>query len=349
MPEQPQTSRRGLPLPWVLRRFLGWSPVTLLTGCSATHITFLDPQGPIAQAQRQHFWFVVAMTMIVVLPVIIQTPWILWRYRYGGKAPYRPHWDMSRWLDVMMWGVPVIVVAILAVVLWQQTHRLDPYRPLDSDKAPLQVQVVGFDWKWLFIYPEQGIATMGQLVLPADRPISFQLTSATVLQTFFIPALGGQIDAMNRMVTKLHLQADHTGRFAGKNMQYNGGGFHHQRFTVRVVDDRQFDDFIAHAHRQGQPLDRQRYEEVLVQQGDTADAARALGLTSYQRGEPIRFAPIPRDLFRGIVDDAPFESAVHNPAPHQQAAMHPVAYQALPPKQQTPPKPALPQDKETSQ
>ncbi|WP_303854626.1 ubiquinol oxidase subunit II [Salinicola salarius] len=298
------------------RALLAASLAALLGGCSQGSISFLDPQGPIAQAQRDHFWFVVLMTLIVVAPVILQTPFIVWRYRYGGKGTYRPHWDRSRWLDIAMWGIPVAVVIVLAVVLWRETHQLDPYRPLESDRQPLQVQVVGFDWKWLFIYPEQGIASMGQLVLPEDRPIAFQLTSATVLQSFFIPALGSQIDVMNRMVTKLHLQADNTGRFQGKNMQYNGSGFHRQRFMTQVVDDAQFDDFVAHARRDGYRLDRQRFTQ-LNEKSDATDFAAMLGIKNYQHGDLMAFSPIPSRLFDAIAHHAPIDWTSLTPSPPQ--------------------------------
>jgi len=277
--------------------------MALLSGCSDSLPGFMNPQGPIAEAQNDHFWFVVILTLVVVLPVIVLTPLLLWRYRYRGNAVYHPHWGNSRWLDIMIWGVPFIIVIILAVVLWRKTHELDPYRPIASDKPPLQVQVVGFDWKWLFIYPEQGIATMGQLVLPEDRPVAFHLTSAATLQTFFIPALGSQIDVMNRMVTQLHLQANNTGQFQGKNMQYNGEGFHHQRFTTRVVDDAQFDDFVSAAQQQGQALDRQLFNE-LNQQSDAVKFARAIGLNDYQHGDLMTFSPIPSHLFDNVVNHA---------------------------------------------
>lgn len=303
------------------RALLAASLAALLGGCSQGSISFLDPQGPIAQAQRDHFWFVVLMTLIVVAPVILQTPFIVWRYRYGGKGAYRPHWDRSLWLDIAMWGIPVAVVIVLAVVLWRETHQLDPYRPLESDRQPLQVQVVGFDWKWLFIYPEQGIASMGQLVLPEDRPVAFQLTSATVLQTFFIPALGSQIDVMNRMVTKLHLQADNTGRFQGKNMQYNGSGFHRQRFVTRVVDDAQFDDFVARARRDGYRLDHQRFTRLNAK-SDVTDFAGTLGIENYRHGDLVAFSSVPSQLFDAVAHHASIDwnSLTVPPNPNRETA-----------------------------
>ncbi len=289
--------------------------LALLSGCDTGMPGFMNPQGPIAEAQRHHFWVVIALVMIVVIPVIIQTPLILWRYRYRGHAVYRPKWYMSRWLDIIMWAVPVLVVVVLSVYVWRQTHELDPYRPIAGDRPPLEIQVVGYDWKWLFIYPEQGIATMGQLVIPLDRPISFELTSATVLQSFFIPALGSQIDVMNRMVTRLHLKADHPGRFEGKNMQYNGEGFHRQRFITRAVDDKAFDDFVRRTRQQGRALDQSAYE-IIAQKGDNRDVARELGLDTRDTDAVIRFSPVPQGLFHIIMNGSPIDwSALDVPPP----------------------------------
>lgn len=303
-----------------LRRNRAWPLVMsliLLSGCSSNMPGFMNPQGPIAQAQRHHFWVIIALVMIVVIPVIIQTPLILWRYRYRGHAVYRPKWYMSRWLDIIMWAVPILIVAILGVYIWRQTHELDPYHPIAGDQPPLEVQVVGYDWKWLFIYPEQGIATMGQLVVPVNRPISFELTSATVLQSFFIPALGSQIDVMNRMVTRLHLEADHPGRFEGKNMQYNGEGFHRQRFITRAVNDDAFADFVKRTRQQGQPLDRGVYE-IIAQKGDNRDVARALGLNTDDRDGVIRFSTVPDGLFHTIMAGSPIDWSAMTITPPQQ-------------------------------
>ncbi|WP_456269687.1 hypothetical protein M1D97_05210 [Kushneria sp. AK178] len=291
-------------------------PLLLLSGCGHDMPGFMNPQGPIAQAQRHHFWIVIALVMIVVIPVIIQTPLILWRYRYRGHAVYRPKWEMSRWLDIIMWAVPILIVAVLGVYIWRQTHELDPYRPIAGDQPPLEVQVVGYDWKWLFIYPDQGIATLGQLVIPANRPISFSLTSATVLQSFFIPALGSQIDVMNRMVTKLHLEADHPGRFEGKNMQYNGEGFHRQRFITRAVDDDAFDAFVERTRREGRPLDQDTYA-MIADKGDNRDTARALGLDTRDTDAVIRFSQVPDGLFHIIMSGSPIDWSALDVAPPQ--------------------------------
>ncbi|OHV13932.1 hypothetical protein BH688_00880 [Kushneria phosphatilytica] len=235
--------------------------------------------------------------MIVVLPVFIFTPIIAWRYRYHGKAVYRPSWAFSKIMDTLIWGVPFIVVAIMSYVLWQQTTKLDPYKPLDGPKKPLQVEVVGFDWKWLFIYPDQGIATLNRLVIPVDRPISFRLTSASVMQTFFIPALGSQMDVMNRMITRLHLKASHTGTFKGRNVQYNGKNFYKQQFDVDAVSAEAFDEFVQRVKQQGQPLGREAYT-ALSKRGTSEEVARALGLD----GDTVRFSRVSSDLFSTIVN-----------------------------------------------
>ncbi|WP_189514412.1 cytochrome ubiquinol oxidase subunit II [Kushneria pakistanensis] len=290
--------------------------LVLLSGCGADMPGFMNPQGQVAEAQRYHFWIVIALVMLVVIPVIIQTPLILWRYRYRGHAVYRPKWYMSRWLDITMWAVPILIVAILSVYVWRQTQELDPYRPIAGDQPPLEIQIVGYDWKWLFIYPDQGIATLGQLVIPVDRPISFSLTSASVLQSFFIPALGSQIDVMNRMVTRLHLKADHPGRFEGKNMQYNGEGFHRQRFITRAVDDDTFAEFVQRTREQGRPLDQDTYE-IIAQKGDNRDVARALGLDTRDSDAVIRLSSVPNGLFHTIMDGSPIDWSALDVSPPQ--------------------------------
>ncbi|WP_158700990.1 cytochrome ubiquinol oxidase subunit II family protein [Phytohalomonas tamaricis] len=270
---------------------------SVIAGCTNDHISFLNPQGPIAEAQRNHYWIIVAVVMIVVLPVIILTPVIVWRYRYGGNATYRPKWSFSWTIDILIWGIPFVIVAVLSFFLWSATTALDPYKPLSSTKQPLRVQVVGMDWKWLFIYPDQGIATVNRLVFPANRPVAFELTSATVMQSFFIPALGSQIDAMNRMVTRLHLIADKPGSFQGKNMQYNGKGFYKQRFTALAVNDDAFNAFVKSAREVGRPLNQKQYE-VLARPSTGDEAAKALGASWV--GGAIRFSQVPNGLFSTI-------------------------------------------------
>ncbi|WP_277811159.1 ubiquinol oxidase subunit II [Chromohalobacter canadensis] len=237
--------------------------------------------------------------MVVVLPVIVLTPWLVWRYRYGGTAIYRPHWTFSKKMEWLIWGMPVLIVAVLSYVLWTATHALDPYQPLSSDKEPLRVQVVGYDWKWLFIYPEQGIAIAGKLMFPADRPLALELTSNTVMQSFFIPALGSQIYAMNNMVTKLHLAAGAPGTFRGQNAQYNGKHFHEQRFTAEALEPYAFSDFVEAARKTGVPMTRQRYE-IFADPSTLSEAERIID--NGTNDGLISFSQVPEGLFEAIVD-----------------------------------------------
>lgn len=235
----------------------------LLSGCVDNGASFMDPQGPVAAAQNIHFWQVTWISLIVVLPVLIGVPWIVWHYRYSNKkATYRPHWDFDHALEWAMWLIPAAIVVALSTLLWINTHKLDPYRPLVSEKAPLRVQVVGLDWKWLFIYPDYHVATVGQLVFPQDRPVSLQLTTDTVMQSFTVPALVGQIYAMPGMVTKLNMAADKVGEYDGMNTQYNGDGFHEQHFVAKAVSDADFKSWMSKVQSDGVAMNDMAYQKL---------------------------------------------------------------------------------------
>lgn len=283
----------------------------LLAGCSShnTHVTFLNPQGPIALAERNHFAIVVLMLLIVVVPVLVFTPFFAWRYRYGNDStPYTPRWDFSWPIEFAVWGVPLGIVTALGVWVAQDTVGLDPYRPLPSDKPPLKIQVVGYDWKWLFVYPDQGVASMGELAVPTGRPVAFELTSDTVLQSFFIPALGSQIYAMPGMVTWLHLQADNAGRFRGLNTQYNGDAFEKERFTALAMSPADFDAWVQKAQTTGIPLTQAAHH--VVQQRNSLDATReALGGGGAPPGA-IYFKGVSPKLFQDVV--ASFHMSEHS-------------------------------------
>lgn len=235
--------------------------------------------------------------MIVVSPVIILTPWLVWRYRYGGTAVYRPNWTFSMKMEWLIWGIPFLIVAILGYALWIKTHELDPYKPLP--KEPLRVQVVGYGWKWLFIYPEQGIATAGKLVFPVDRSLALELTSNTAMQAFFIPALGSQIYAMNNMVTRLHLAAYGPGAFRGQSIQYNGKQFHEQRFTAEALEPQAFTDFVEATRETGIPMGSEHYA-IFKRRSTLREAERELG--DEASDGLIRFSHVPEGLFEAIVD-----------------------------------------------
>ena len=260
MKTQPDESLRS----WscIARSLMRWIVVAALllalAACgSDTHLTFLDPQGPVAHQQRWHFYWVLAvMTVLVAGPIFVLLPFWAWRYRYGNRrSKYAPRWEDSRALMAFNWGGPIVIVAILAFFVWHDSHKLDPYKPLASNQTPLRVQVIGYDWKWLFIYPDQGIASVGTLAMPVGCPVSFQITSATVMQSLFVPAMGSQIYAMGGMVTKLNLQASKPGRSMGENTMYSGNGFHKQKFIAQAMTPAQFDAWVNKVRASGIALD----------------------------------------------------------------------------------------------
>ena len=256
-----------------------------LAGCAASP-SFFNAAGPVAAEQRELFWIVNLLLLAVVLPVFIGLPYVLWRFRRGNAdSSYQPKWTFNLKLEFFIWGVPIAVVLALSVILWQATHRLDPYKRLDGAGA-IDVQVVGLDWKWLFIYPDQHIATVNKLVIPAGRPVHLELTSDTVMQSFFIPQLGSQIYAMAGMRTQLNLKADRPGVYLGENTQYNGDGFHRQNFRTYAVSDAQFDTWVKRVQSGSQPLDAARYAALSKQ--SVPD-------------RPIEFSAVPNRMFATII------------------------------------------------
>jgi cytochrome o ubiquinol oxidase subunit II len=257
------------------------------------------PHGAIAAAQRYHFLEVVAMVLIVVAPVLVATPLFAWRYRYRGSAPYTPKWSFYWPLEIAIWGIPLAIVVVLAVWLWQNTHALDPYAPLSSNQPPVRVEVVGYDWKWLFIYPDLGIASMGEMAFPAGRPLSLELTSDTVVQSLLIPALGGQIYAMPGRITHLHLEASGPGRFQGENAHFNGDGYYQQHFLARALTPAGFDAWAKRVRSKGIPLSARAYEAI-AGRTTLVDTRKALGVAAGASGA-VYFKSIPQGLFDRIV------------------------------------------------
>lgn len=237
--------------------------LTLLTsGCSLTDAPILSPKGPIALAERDILFRAFAIMMIVVIPVIVMTFWFAWRYRASNtKARYELEWQSAR-IDAVTWIVPALIVTSLGVHVWLYSHALDPYKPLRASAKPLEVQVVAQDWKWLFVYPEQGIATVNELAIPSGVPVTLKITSDTVMNSFFIPTLGGQIYAMAGMQTQLNLLAGEPGRFIGRNTQYSGRGFPDQHFAVIAMTPANFDAWLKQVKASPQKLDRATYAEL---------------------------------------------------------------------------------------
>ncbi|WP_311947001.1 hypothetical protein [Halomonas piscis] len=260
--------------------------------------SFLTPLGPIADAEREYLLDIIGITMIAIVPVLIGVPLILWRYRRGNRrAAYRPHWSFSKPLDIAMWGVPVLIIGFLSVWLWQHTVKYDPYKPLGDE--PLHIQVVGLNWKWLFIYPEQGVASVGEMAIPTERPVTLSLTTDTVMQSFMVPALAGQIYAMAGMQTQLNFIADRPGTTRGQNTQFSGPGFSEQFFTVRALSEADWHSWVDSAQAAPLSLNRRSYA-TLAERGSRAEAQAALA--PGQESEPLLFSSVPPDFFQHVID-----------------------------------------------
>jgi cytochrome o ubiquinol oxidase subunit II len=272
-----------------MKRFRGHvvAALALIPCASCARDGFIAPAGPISSQQLWHFGYIVGFVSIVVVPVFLFLPWVLWKYRLSSTdTEYRPDWTFSWIFEIAIWGVPVLIVAALSWQTWAMTHRLDPYRRIDARAAPpLRVQAIGYDWKWLFIYPDEGIATVNRLVVPQGRNVAFSLTADGPMMSFMVPRLGGQIYAMAGMTTQLHLVADREGHFTGLNTQYNGKGFARQRFQVTAMSPTAFDHWVTKAHA-APALD--------------VEALGRLSRPSVMK-KPLVFGQIPQDLFRNVV------------------------------------------------
>lgn len=260
--------------------------VLLATGCKG--VALLDPQGPIGAETTNLLLIATGLGVLVVVPVMIMAVWFAIRYRESNtKATYKPHWEGSIKIEVFMWLIPVIIIVILSYFTWVKTHELDPYKPIASTEAPIKVQVVSLDWNWLFIYPEQNVALVNQLVIPAGVPVSFELTSASVMTSFFIPDLGSQIYAMAGMVTQLNLQADRPGVYTGRNMGYSGFGYAAMNFPTKAVTKEEFSQWLAEAQAGTTALTVAQFDQV----------------AKPQKNYPVTvFSPVDPGLFRTIVD-----------------------------------------------
>jgi cytochrome o ubiquinol oxidase subunit 2 len=224
----------------------------------------LDPQGPIGAAERLILINATVVMLAVIVPVIVLTLGFAWWFRAGNrKATYLPNWEYSGPVELVVWSIPALVVVFLGGMVWISTHALDPGKPLASDKKPIEIQVVALDWKWLFIYPEQGVASLNRLPVPAGTPLHFTLTSAGVMNSFFVPQLGSQIYAMGGMTTRLVLLADKPGTYPGRSTQYSGGGFSDMRFDVVALEPAAFDDWVRQTKTAGGNLDAVAYTRLV--------------------------------------------------------------------------------------
>jgi cytochrome o ubiquinol oxidase subunit 2 len=256
-----------------------------LGGCSEG---VLDPKGPIAAAERLILFNSLGIMLAIVIPTILATLSVAFWFRASNsRATYLPDFEYSGRLELLVWSIPAMTVLLVGGVAWVGAHDLDPRKPIASTVRPVTVQVVSLDWKWLFIYPEQGIASVNHLVVPVGTPISFELTSSTVMNSFFVPQLGSQIYTMSGMVTRLQLQADHLGTYEGLSAMFSGEGFSDMRFSVDAVTDNRFAQWVRQAHETGPALDRPSY-------ADLAKPSKAVA--------PFTYRTVAPDLFSSIVN-----------------------------------------------
>jgi len=277
--------------------------------------SFLQPMGPVAAEQLRHLKIVTLLTLIAVVPVMVSMPWILWRYRRSKpKGEYRPNWESNKILELLMWGVPIVVVALMGVNLTIMTFRFDPYKEMGKD--PLQIQVIGLDWKWIFIYPNEGVALVDELVVPEGRAVELTLTTDTVMQSLQISAIVGQIYAMPAMTTKLNFLAARQGEAQGMNTQFTGDGFWKQKFNVYSVSKEEYAARMKKAQSSDLSLTADTYA-ILAMQGTSEEAKKPLAIEKRQGpiemvlGDPKIFQ---RVLARYMVEDMTPESQPGSPS-----------------------------------
>jgi cytochrome o ubiquinol oxidase subunit II len=254
-----------------------------LAGCSGG---VLAPQGPIASAERLLLINSTAIMLVVVIPVIVATLAFAWWYRSSNtRASRGTDESYEERIEFVVWSIPALTVILLGGVIWIGSHQLDPGAPIPAQSDPLRVEVVALDWKWLFIYPEQGIAAVNQLVIPAGTPVEFRLTSATVMNSFFVPQLGSQIYTMGGMTTHLSLLADKPGEYPGFSANFSGDGFSWMRFVVRSIPTDDFNAWLDQARGAGSALDDAGYAEL-------AKPTKAVPPRTYRSVEPKLFERI---------------------------------------------------------
>ncbi len=273
-----------------------------LSGCNTI---VMNPAGDVASQQAHLVTISTLLMLLIIVPVIALTVLFAWRYRKGNtKAKYTPDWDHSTQLELVIWGAPLMIIIVLGLLTWISTHLLDPYRPLSridekrplaANHKPLEVQVVALDWKWLFIYPEQGIATVNELVTPVDTPIRFKITASTVMNSFYIPALAGQIYAMPGMDTTLNAVLNKPGTYEGFSANYSGAGFSHMRFKYHGMSSADFDAWVAKTKAETGSLTRTEY----------------LALEKPSEREPVRhYGTVAPELYTAVINRCVAEGSV---------------------------------------
>lgn len=237
----------------------------LMTGCS-DKIIVLNPKGTIGKQQLDLMVISTLLCLIVIVPVLILTFVIVWRYRHkpDRKAKYEPEWEHSTKLETIWWGIPILIIILLAAVTVKYTHMLEPSKPLEHEAKPLVIEVTSLDWKWLFQYPDQGIATVNYIQFPEDVPLEFRLTSDAPMNSFWIPQLGGQIYTMSGMEMKLHLIADEPGSYLGMGANFSGRDFGDMNFTAKATSQEEFDQWVEGIRGSSPALTDEGYEQLAL-------------------------------------------------------------------------------------
>ncbi|WP_225785100.1 ubiquinol oxidase subunit II [Xenophilus sp. Marseille-Q4582] len=319
----------------LLRAPLLLASAALMAGCS--ELVVLNPAGDVAAQQGRLVVIATVLMLLIIVPVIFLTLLFAWRYRQNSKhsdEEYAPDWHHSTKLELVIWSAPLVIIIALGALTWITTHKLDPYRPLDRIAAgqpipegvkPLEVQVVSLDWKWLFFYPEQGIATVNEVAAPVDRPILFKLTSSHTMNAFYIPDLAGMIYTMPGMQTELNAVINKPGEYKGMSSHYSGAGFSGMNFKFKGLSNEDFDKWIAQARTEGQPL--------------TRDAYRELAKPS-ERNPVARFASVEQGLYNRVLNlcvedgqpcmhEVMAKDAMRNRAHHTERALNTAAAQSI--------------------
>ena len=256
----------------------------MLGGCSSE---LMNPQGPVGADEKTILLNALGVMLVIVVPTILATLVFAWWFRASNKrARYRPTFVYSGRIEIVTWSIPVLVVLFLGGLTWVSSHTLDPAEPLKSKTPAVTVEVVSLDWKWLFIYPDKGVASVNELVVPAGAPIHLKLTSASVMNTFFVPQLGGMIYTMNGMADDLYLQADRPGVFAGRSAHFSGDGFSDMHFEVHAVTPADYDTWVSQIRRGGPVLDPAGYAAL---------ARQSINVT------PFTYRDVSPDLFEHVV------------------------------------------------
>ena len=292
----------------------------LLASCGDGYV-LIDSKGQVGIEQRNLIYIQIVMMLLVVVPAIAMSLWFAWKYRHNNKAvekEYAPNWDYSHKIEMWVWAVPCVIILIMAVISWRATHKLDPYRPLDADKEHIQIQAIAAPYQWVFIYPNENIASVNEIYFPANQPVNFHITSDFSMNSFFIPQLGGQVYAMAGMKTQLHLIANEPGQFYGMSANYSGHGFSKMKFQAHAVSEAEYQNWIKQAKASSNTLTMQKFKSLQDPVHQTAVGHHAKR-TEAPKPNPVQyFGSVENNLFQNIVDQymiAKHENATGASAP----------------------------------